>query len=90
MNKPPDVVLTMQFEIFPDQMFLRREATTQRAPRFFKMVVHRDLFGGAALMRESGHIGRAGHLRIEHHPDEGAAVDALALLAAKKRKYGYQ
>ncbi|WP_296594701.1 WGR domain-containing protein [Roseibium sp.] len=54
------------------------------------MVVHRDLFGGASLIRESGHIGRAGHLRIEHHQDEGAAVDALALLAAKKREYGYQ
>lgn len=80
----------MQLEIFPDQMMLRREATAQRAPRFFKMVVHRDLFGGAALIRESGHIGRAGHLRIEHHQDEGAAVDALAVLAAKKRKYGYQ
>lgn len=90
MNKPPDVALTMQFEIFPDHMFLRREATGRDAPRFFKMVVHRDLFGGASLMRESGRVGRAGHLRIEHHQDEGAAVDALALLATKKREYGYR
>lgn len=90
MKEPPDVVLTMQFEIFPDRLILRREATTHDAPRFFKMIVHRDLFGGASLMRESGQIGRAGHLRIEHHQDEGAAVDALAVLAAKKRKYGYQ
>lgn len=80
----------MQAEIFPDQMMLRREATFDDVPRFFKMVVHRDLFGGASLMRESGRIGYVGNLRIDHHQDEGSAVDALALLAAKKRKYGYR
>jgi predicted DNA-binding WGR domain protein len=53
------------------------------------MVVHRDLFGGASLIQESGYIGDAGQIKIDHHPDEGAAVDALALMAAKKRRQGY-
>jgi hypothetical protein len=35
------------------------------------MVVHRDLFGGASIIRESGEVGRPGTIRIEHHPDEG-------------------
>lgn len=76
----------MQLEIFPDQMMLRREATAQRAPRFFKMIVHRDLFGGASLMRESGQIGRAGHLRIEHHQDEAAAARENGRKGGRPRK----
>jgi predicted DNA-binding WGR domain protein len=80
----------MQFEIFPDQMFLRREDPSKNMRRFYLMVVQRDLFGGASLVREWGRIGSAGKLRIDHHPDEGRAVDALATLSTVKRKRGYR
>jgi len=50
----------------------------------------RDLFGGASLIREWGRIGRSGQVRIDHHPDEGRAVDALADLVTAKRKRGYR
>ncbi len=46
------------------------------------MVVQRGLFGGADLIREWGRIGMSGQVRIDHHRDEGKAVDALAELAA--------
>jgi len=54
------------------------------------MTVQRDLFGGATLIREWGRIGSPGKLQIEHHPDEGRAVNALAEIMAAKRKRGYQ
>jgi predicted DNA-binding WGR domain protein len=53
-------------------------------------VIQRDLFGGADLIREWGRIGMAGRVRVDHHPDEGRAVDALAELMAVKRKRGYR
>jgi predicted DNA-binding WGR domain protein len=80
----------MQFEIFPDQIRLRREDASQNMRRFYRMVVQRDLFGGASLIREWGRFGRSGQVRIDHHPDEGRAVDALADLVTAKRKRGYR
>lgn len=80
----------MQFDIFPDQTRLRREDTSRNMRRFYQMVVQRDLFGGASLIREWGRIGSAGQVRIDHHPDEGRAVDALAELVAAKRRRGYE
>ena len=53
------------------------------------MVVQRDLFGGASLIREWGRIGSAGKVRIDHHPDEGQAVTALMTLAAEQQRRGY-
>jgi len=80
----------MQFDIFPDQTRLRREDTSRNMRRFYQMVVQRDLFGGASLIREWGRIGSAGQVRIDHHPDEGRAVDALAELVTAKRRRGYE
>ena len=80
----------MQPDIFPDQVFLRREVASRNMCRFYMMVVQRALFGGASLVREWGRIGSPGRVRIDHLPDEGRAVDALAGLAAAKRKRGYQ
>lgn len=79
----------MQLEIFPDQMHLCREDPSRNMRRFYLMAVQRDLFGGASLIREWGRIGSPGRLRIDHHPDEGRAVDALAGLVVAKRKRGY-
>ena len=80
----------MQLEIFPDLMHLRREDPARNMRRFYRMVVQRDLFGGVALIREWGRIGSPGQLRIDHHRDEGQAVDALADLMAAKQKRGYR
>ena len=71
-------------------MELRREHASRRMRRFYRMVVQRDLFGGAFLIREWGRIGMPGQVRMDQNPDEGRAVDALADLVATKRKRGYQ
>lgn len=80
----------MQLDVFPDQIRLRRVDPSRNLNRFYRMVVHRDLFGGATLIREWGRIGSPGQVRIDYHADEGRAVDALADMMAKKRKRGYR
>jgi predicted DNA-binding WGR domain protein len=79
-----------QFEVFPDRLHLRREKPSKNLRRFYLMTVPRDLFGGASLIREWGRIGSPCKLQIEHHPDEGRAVNALAEIMAAKRKRGYE
>lgn len=78
-----------QLEVFPDRMHLRREEPSKNMRRFYLMTVQRDLFGGASLIREWGRLGSPGRVQVEHHPDEGHAVDALADIATAKRKRGY-
>lgn len=80
----------MQFEVFPDQIRLRREEPAKNMRRFYMRVVQRDLFGGASLIREWGRLGSAGQVKVDHHFDEGQAVNALSDLAANKRKRGYR
>lgn len=80
----------MQLDVFPDRMHLRREDPSKNIRRFYSMMVQPDLFGGASLIREWGRIGMAGQVRVDPHPDEGCAVDALAGLAQAKRRHGYQ
>ena len=79
----------IQLEVFPDRLCLRRSDPDRNMKHFYLMTVQRDLFGGASLVREWGRIGSASQLRVEHHPDEGQAVDALAEIAKAKRKRGY-
>ncbi len=79
-----------QLQVFPDHVHLRRVDPTKKMRRFYLMTVQRDLFGGASLTREWGRIGSSGQVRMEHHPDEGQAVDALATLAQQKFKRGYR
>lgn len=78
-----------QLDIFPDQTRLHREVPSQNMRRFYRMVVQRDLFGGASLIREWGRMGSGGQVRIDHHADEGRAVTALMALAAQKQRRGY-
>jgi predicted DNA-binding WGR domain protein len=78
-----------QFEVFPDRLHLRRVDPAKSMRRFYLMTVQRDLFGGASLIREWGRLGSPGKVRVDHHPDEGHAVNALADLMAAKRKRGY-
>ena len=49
-----------------------------------------NLFGRALLARHWGRIGTQGRIRLDPHPDSGAALNALATLARQKRRRGYQ
>jgi predicted DNA-binding WGR domain protein len=44
----------------------------------------------ALLARHWGRIGTQGRVRLDPHPDAGAAINALARLAHAKRRRGYR
>lgn len=79
-----------QLQVFPDRLLMRRIDTEKHLHRFYRMTVQRDLFNGASLIREWGQIGSPGRVRVEYHPDEGQALNALAEIASEKTKRGYQ
>ena len=77
-----------QLPLFPDQAALIRIRPERK--RFYRMEVWPDLFGRALLARHWGRIGTQGRLRLDLHPDAGAALNALARLARTKRRRGYR
>jgi WGR domain len=56
----------------------------------YRMAVWPDLFGRALLARQWGRIGTQGRVRLDPHPDAGAAINALARLAHTKRRRSYR
>lgn len=83
MNDP------QQIEMFPTVLRLRRTDPEGAVRRFYLVTVQPDLFGGAALVAESGHVGSPGSTTTRFFPDEGLAVDALSEVAKRKSKQGY-
>lgn len=84
MKGPP-----VQIEMFPTAVHLTRIDPEQNAQRYYYMQVVGDLFGGAALERQWGRIGRTCRYRLDLFEDHASAVDALAELARKKVGRGY-
>ncbi len=78
-----------QLEMFPTSIRLQRLDPDRNMSRFYLMTVHRDLFGGSALIREWGRIGSGGRTVRDVYPDEGQAIDALARMAKIKTRRGY-
>ncbi len=79
----------IQLDVFPTVVQMRRIDPVRNMRRFYRLSVHRDLFGCAALVREWGRIGSRGQMMSETHPDEGKAITALMKLAAMKKRRGY-
>jgi predicted DNA-binding WGR domain protein len=80
----------VQLPMFPDQASLTRIRPELNEWRFYRMEVWPDLFGCALLARQWGRIGTQGRVRLDPHPDPGAAINALAQLARAKRRRGYR
>ena len=72
----------IQLPLFPETVALTRIRPDRNEWRFYRMAVWPDLFGRALLARQWGRIGTQGRVRLDPHPDAGAAVNALAQLAA--------
>jgi predicted DNA-binding WGR domain protein len=57
--------------------------------RFYALDVQPDLFGGFAVVKAWGRIGRRGRMMDELHPTEALAVAAMLRQAERKRRRGY-
>ncbi|HZU89264.1 MAG TPA: WGR domain-containing protein [Stellaceae bacterium] len=80
----------IQLPLFPNDASLTRVRPDRNEWRFYRLAVWPDLFGRALLARHWGRIGTPGRIRLDPHPDPGAALNALAQLARRKRQRGYR
>ena len=80
----------IQLPLFAEEASLIRVRPERNEFRYYRMAVWPDLFGRALLARHWGRLGTQGRLRLDPHPDPGAALNALAALARQKRRRGYQ
>ena len=67
-----------QLPLFPDQAALIRIRPERNEWRYYRLAVWPDLFGRALLARQWVRIGTQGRVRLDPHPDAGAAINALA------------
>jgi predicted DNA-binding WGR domain protein len=71
-------------------LVLHRIDPEQRVARFYALMIERDLFGTVRLVRNWGRIGTNGQERVEVFASEDEAGQALAAIAAAKRRRGYR
>jgi predicted DNA-binding WGR domain protein len=71
-------------------LVLHRINPEQRVARFYALMIERDLFGTIRLVRNWGRIGTNGQELVELFATELEAGEALAALAAAKRRRGYR
>ena len=80
----------VQLPLFPDRASLSRIRPEINEWRYYRLEVWPDLFGRALLVRQWGRIGTPGRVRLDPHPDQGAAVNALAGIVRVKCRRGYR
>jgi predicted DNA-binding WGR domain protein len=80
----------LQLPLFPDMAYLQKIVPEANQKRFYAMTAIPTLFGEWAVMREWGRIGSPGTARTDFHEDQGQAVSALAEIARKKQRRGYE
>jgi predicted DNA-binding WGR domain protein len=71
-------------------LHLQRINPARNMARFYSLSVEHDLFGCDVLVRQWGRLGTFGHVRLDEHGSEGAALAALSALKASKVRRGYR
>ncbi len=59
-------------------------------PRFYHIIVQRDLLGGWTMVREWGHQGSGGRVVKDHFEELDEAVEALGKARDSQLKRGYR
>ncbi len=78
-----------QIDLFPIRAHFQRIRPKKNEWRFYTLSIQPELFGGAALVRQWGRIGTRGTQRLDLHPNESAALNALADQMTIRRRRGY-
>ena len=86
----PDRPAPIQLPLFVEAASLVRIRPERNEWRFYRIEVWPDPFGRSLLARHWGRIGTQGRIRLDPHPDPGAAINARAELLHAKRCRGYQ
>ncbi|VAX10170.1 hypothetical protein MNBD_GAMMA25-643 [hydrothermal vent metagenome] len=61
-----------------------------KPPRYYQLILEKDLLGGWAVVREWGQQGSGGRLKREHFNDQEDAQNALMQIRDKQLARGYK
>ncbi len=57
------------------RVFMQSLPTAEAPPRYCQIILHRDLFGGWTVIRETGRSGGRPYVRRRHVRDHDEAID---------------
>lgn len=72
------------------RIYMQTPVTDARPPRFYQLLVQKDLLGGWTLVKEWGAQGSPGRLVREHYEDWAAAEETLLHARDLQLKRGYR
>ncbi|MCW9024163.1 MAG: WGR domain-containing protein [Gammaproteobacteria bacterium] len=61
-----------------------------KPPRYYQIILSRDLLGGWTIVREWGQQGAAGRVKREHFSDPAVAQDAVERIRDNQLARGYK
>ena len=71
-------------------IYMQNVATDKTSPRFYHLLLQKDLLEGWTLIREWGALGSPGRVRRDHHMTWDAAVAALNKVREMQLRRGFQ
>ena len=71
-------------------IYLQRPQEENKPPRYYHLLLQRDLLGGWSLIREWGYQGAGGRVIRDHHPTRQDAEAALINLRDDQLRRGYR
>jgi predicted DNA-binding WGR domain protein len=71
-------------------IYLQRPQEESNPPRYYHLLLQRDLLGGWSLIREWGYQGASGRVKRDHHPTRQEAEAALMTLRDDQLRRGYR
>ena len=72
------------------RIYMQTDFMENKSPRYYQIILDRDLLGGWSLVRESGQQGGTGRVTREHYTDLDTAQFALERLRDKQLARGYK
>ncbi len=72
------------------RIYMQTGFMENKPPRYYQLILEKDLLGGWAVVREWGQQGAGGRLKREHFNDQGDAQNALMQIRDKQLARGYK
>ncbi|MDH5572100.1 MAG: WGR domain-containing protein [Gammaproteobacteria bacterium] len=72
------------------RIYMQTGFLENKPPRYYQIILEKDLLGGWSLVRESGQQGGSGRVTREHYTDFDTAQLALERLRDKQLAQGFK
>ncbi len=72
------------------RIYMQTGFMENKPPRYYQLILEKDLLGGWAVVREWGQQGARGRVKREHFADQESAQIALMQIRDKQLARGYK